>query len=67
VTMATSMLASKVLSERGHQERLDRLGYPCACAGAQRPCLGHYGLMDLLSRARARRVAGIGDFEERRS
>jgi hypothetical protein len=67
VTVATSALVSKVLSEREHQERLDRLGYPCACAGAQRPCLGHYGLMDVSSRAQARRVAGIRDFEDRRS
>jgi hypothetical protein len=60
-------LVGQVLSERGHQERLDRQGHPCACDGPQRPCLAHFGMLDPPSRARARRTAGIRDFEDRRS
>jgi hypothetical protein len=66
VTMATSTLETRVLSERDHQVRLDQQGHPCACGGPQRPCLAHYGLMDDPSRARVRRTLGINDFLGRR-
>jgi hypothetical protein len=56
----------KALSERAWQELLDAQGRPCACNG-NRLCLGHYGMLDSASRARARRAAGIVDFEGRRS
>jgi hypothetical protein len=64
--VSSATLVARALTERGHQERLDRLGSPCACGSGQRLCLGHYGLLDAPSRARARRAVGIRDFEGRR-
>jgi hypothetical protein len=61
----TVTLVARVLSEREYQERLDRLGRACACAG-DRMCLAHYGQLDPPSRARVRRQVGIRDFEGRR-
>jgi hypothetical protein len=57
---------TKASSERAWQELLDQQGRPCACDG-NRLCLGHYGVLDSASRARARRAVGIIDFEGRRS
>jgi hypothetical protein len=61
----TGVLVARALTERGWQELLDQRGRPCACAGG-RLCLAHYGLADNATRARARRAAGIVDFEGRR-
>jgi hypothetical protein len=65
VTMATSTLVSRVLTERGWQELADQRGHPCACRGPVL-CLAHYAILDNGSRARVRRTVGIRDFEGRR-
>jgi hypothetical protein len=61
----TTVARAAPLSEREWQELLHAQGRPCACA-AGKLCLGHYSVLDNASRARARRAAGIADFEGRR-
>jgi hypothetical protein len=56
---------TKALPESAWVELLDQQGRPCACAGDQL-CLSNYGVLDPGRRARARRDAGIRDFEGRR-
>jgi hypothetical protein len=57
---------TRTLSEQDWQELADQQGRPCACDG-NGLCLGHSGILDNASRARARRAVGITDFEGRRS
>lgn len=61
----TGVLIARAMSERAWQQLADERGHPCGCAG-KRLCLAHYGMADSASRARARRAAGIVDFEGRR-
>jgi hypothetical protein len=63
--VVTGILVARAMSESDWQRLFDQRGKPCACAGKQL-CLAHFGMLDNVSRARARRAAGITGHEDRR-